>query len=95
MAQTERSATTRDLAINIRVSRRQRDLIDQAAQALGRSRSEFMLETASREAENVLLSRAFFRLDPEAFDRCNALLDAPPAPSEGLRDLMNRQAPWE
>jgi uncharacterized protein (DUF1778 family) len=95
MAQTMEPATTRDLAINIRASRRQRDLIDQAAQVLGKSRSDFMLETACREAEDVLLDRAFFRLDPEAFARFNALLDNPPPPSDELRALLLRKAPWE
>jgi uncharacterized protein (DUF1778 family) len=87
--------TARNQAIHIRASRRQRALIDQAAGAVGKSRSEFMLETACREAENVLLDRTFFRLDPEAFARFNALLDAPPAPSDGLRRLLLSRAPWE
>jgi len=95
MLQTTENTTTRDQAINIRASRRQRDLIDQAAQLLGKSRSDFMLETACRTAEDVLLDRAFFRLDQEAFSRFNALLDAPPAPSDELRALLLSKAPWE
>ncbi|MDZ7593505.1 MAG: DUF1778 domain-containing protein, partial [Thiobacillus sp.] len=34
------------VSINIRAKARQRDLIDQAANRLGRSRSEFMLDAA-------------------------------------------------
>jgi hypothetical protein len=45
------SAQPRDININIRAKRTQRDLIDQAAEMLGKSRSDFMLETACREAE--------------------------------------------
>ncbi|MFM8706480.1 MAG: DUF1778 domain-containing protein, partial [Planctomycetia bacterium] len=41
-----------DVSINIRAQKRQRDLIDQAADRLGRSRSEFMLDAACREAED-------------------------------------------
>jgi uncharacterized protein (DUF1778 family) len=95
MQQTSEHARTRDQAINIRASRRQRDLIDQAAHALGKSRSDFMLEAACRHAEDVLLDRTFFQLDPEAFGRFNALLDAPPAPTEALRALLLSKAPWE
>lgn len=95
MVHVEQSSTTRDLAINIRASRRQRDLIDRAAQTLGKSRSDFMLEAASREAEDVLLDRRYFHLDPEAFERFNALLDNPPPPTDQLRQLLRRPAPWE
>lgn len=36
----------RDAAINLRARPDQRDLIDQAAAVLGKTRSDFMLETA-------------------------------------------------
>lgn len=39
-------ATMRDAAINLRARPEQRDLIDQAAQLLGKNRSDFMLEVA-------------------------------------------------
>lgn len=54
-----------------------------------------MSEAASRQAEDEPLDRTFFALAPEAFDRFNALLDAPPAPTEALRQLLLRKAPWE
>ncbi|HEY7031552.1 MAG TPA: DUF1778 domain-containing protein [Thermomicrobiales bacterium] len=95
MPQGIEQTATRDQAINIRVSRRQRDLIDRAAQVLGKSRSDFMIEIACREAEDVLLDRTFFRLDGEAFARFTALLDNPPPPSDELRTLLLSKAPWE
>ena len=85
----------RDQTISIRVSRRQRDVIDQAALALGKSRSDFMVESAYREAEQVLLDRTVFTLDEQAFEEFEALLDAPPAPTEALRKLLTSKAPWE
>ena len=48
------------VSINIRAKARQRDLIDQAAERLGRSRSDFMLEAACNRAEDVLLDHTFF-----------------------------------
>lgn len=51
--------TKESVSINIRAKAKQRDLIHQAATCLGRSRSEFMLEAACREAENILLDQAF------------------------------------
>jgi uncharacterized protein (DUF1778 family) len=45
----------RDAAINLRARPEQRDLIDQAAQLLGKNRSDFMLEAACDKAKSVLL----------------------------------------
>ena len=47
-----------------------------------------------REAEHVLLDRAYIAVGEETFDLLCQLLDAPPEPSEGLRKLMRVKAPW-
>jgi uncharacterized protein (DUF1778 family) len=92
---TESGGQTRDININIRAKRAQRDLIDQAAELLGKTRSDFMLETACREAVDVLLDQRVFTLDAAAFEKFQALLDAPPADNPKLRALMATKAPWE
>lgn len=83
------------VSINIRAKARQRDLIDQAAERLGRSRSDFMLEAACREAESVLLDQTFFSVDGETFAKFQALLDRPLPPTDRLRRLLKTKAPWE
>jgi uncharacterized protein (DUF1778 family) len=83
------------VSINIRAKTRQRDLIDQAAERLGRSRSDFMLEAACREAENVLLDQTFFSVDAGTFAKFQALLDRPLPPTDKLRRLLKTKAPWE
>jgi len=85
----------RDVSINLRASQRQRALIDEAADALGKTRSDFMLETACREAESVLLDRRYFGLDEVRFRDFLAALDAPPADTPTLRRLLSDRAPWE
>ena len=85
----------RDAAINLRALPEQRDLIDQAASALGKNRSDFMLEAACERAQSVLLDQVFFRLDVDKFDQFVALLDAPQTPSADLERLMAVKAPWE
>ena len=50
----------RDAAINLRALPQQRDLIDQAAQLLGKTRSDFMLEAACDKAQSVLLEQVLF-----------------------------------
>lgn len=83
------------VSINIRAKTKQRDLIDQAADHLGRSRSDFMLEAACREAENVLLDQAFFTVDEGTYAKFQALLDQPLPPTDKLRRLLKTKAPWE
>lgn len=81
--------------INLRASRQQKALIDRAAEALGRNRSDFMLDTACREAESVLLDRRYFALSDDAFRRFTRLLDSPPKDNPKLRRLLQTKAPWD
>jgi uncharacterized protein (DUF1778 family) len=81
--------------INLRASRKQKTLIDQAAEALGRSRSDFMLDTVCREAEAVLLDRRYFALSAEDFARFASMLDKPPKDNPKLRRLLEKRPPWE
>jgi uncharacterized protein (DUF1778 family) len=83
------------ISINIRAKARQRDLIDQAAERLGRSRSEFMLDAACREAQDVLLDQTFFTADAGTFAKFQELLDRPLPTTDKLRRLLKTKAPWE
>jgi uncharacterized protein (DUF1778 family) len=88
-------ALTQNVSINIRAKARQRDLIDQAAERLGRSRSDFMLEAACRRAEDVLLDQAYFTVDSAVFAKFQSLLDRPLPPTDRLRRLIRTKAPWD
>jgi len=83
------------ISINIRARVQQRDLIDQAANRLGRSRSDFMLEAACRQAEDVLLDQTFFSVDADTFTTFQALLDQPLPATDKLRRLLKTKAPWD
>lgn len=95
MEPNESGDRTRDVTINIRAKRTQRDLIDQAAELLHKSRSDFMLETACRAAEDVLLDQRVFSLDEASFREFQARLDAPPEANPKLQRLLAIRAPWE
>ncbi len=84
----------RDAPINLRALPQQRDLIDQAAQLLGKNRSDFMLEAACDKAQSVLLDQVFFNLDQTKLQQFQAMLDAPPEPNPGLERLLAVKAPW-
>jgi uncharacterized protein (DUF1778 family) len=86
---------TADVTINIRAQEAQRELIDRAAEAQGRNRSEFMLDAACERAQQVLLDRTFFALDDKRFQAFVELLDAPPKANPKLLQLLARRAPWE
>lgn len=85
----------RDAAINLRVHAEQRELIDYAAQLLGKTRSDFMLEAACKKAQAVVLDQVFFSLDADKFQQFMQLLDAPPTHNPGLERLMEVNAPWK
>jgi uncharacterized protein (DUF1778 family) len=89
------ATATRTRVINLRTDEARRALIDRAARALGKDRTEFMLDAATREAQAVLLDRSFFQLDQGAYRRFVAALDAPPAQNPRLRKLLSKRAPWE
>src|ERR1700688_2793500 len=82
------SRVKRDISINIRIPKTVRDLIDTAANVLGKTRSDFILESARKHAIDVLLDQRFFSLDADQFAHLISVLDAPPAPNEKLKKLF-------
>lgn len=84
-----------DASIPMRVKPSVRDLIDRAAALSGKSRTEFILESAQAEAINVLLDQRFFQLDEEQARAFEGALENPPKPSAALKKLMRSKAPWE
>lgn len=82
-------------SINLRIEPKTRRLIDEAAALLGKTRTEFMIETARRQAIDVLLDQRLFALDPARFDAFAAALDDPPPPGPKLRALLRRAPAWK
>ena len=89
------TTATRSTVINLRADERRRELIDRAADVVGKNRSEFMLDAAIREATAVLLDQRYFQLDPTTFKQFVAALDAPQADRAKLRKLLSRKSRWE
>ena len=87
--------TARDATVNLRLQSSARDLIDQAAAASGKTRTEFMVEAARREAEAVLLDRCFLSLGIKAYAAFVAALDKRPGDNPQLRKLLHTAAPWD
>ena len=94
-ARLRSAKVARSTQVNVRVEPQQLATIDAAAEALGRTRTAFMLETAVHAAEAVLLDKRLFALDDDAYKKFVDRLDAPPSANPKLRALLHRKAPWE
>lgn len=81
-------------SINLRIEASTRQLIDEAAAVLGKTRTEFMIETARQQAIDVLLDQRLFVLDSKRYDAFMHALDNPPAPGPKLRSLLRRAPAW-
>ncbi len=89
------AATRKDDVIQIRASAATKALLNRAAILRGQKLSEFMLDSARRQAEETILDQRSFFLDPEAHERFLAMLDAPANPTKELRTRMRRKPTWE
>jgi uncharacterized protein (DUF1778 family) len=81
--------------INIRAPLEVRDLIDRAASAQGKTRTDFILEASAEAARRVLLDQVFFHLDEERMKAFNTVLEQPIARSDAVRRLLAKKSPWE
>jgi uncharacterized protein (DUF1778 family) len=94
MAVAQRSKSRRD-TLNLRIRPELRGLIDRAAELEGKNRTDFVLNAARHAAEETILDRTVFAMDPGAYAEFLARLDAPPRPSARLRRTLETPAPWE
>ncbi|WP_245293165.1 DUF1778 domain-containing protein [Mongoliimonas terrestris] len=81
-------------SINLRIEAGTRALIDEAASALGKTRTDFMVESAREKAIDVRLDQRLFVLDDDRFDAFAAALENPPAPGPKLTALLRRVPAW-
>ena len=88
-------ARPKDNAIQLRASAETKAVLNRAAALRGQTLSEFMLESARRQAEETILDQRTFFLDDKNHARFLALLDSPVKPSAEVRARYDRKAPWD
>jgi uncharacterized protein (DUF1778 family) len=93
-ARAKRSSS-RDATIHIRAPKKTKELIEAAASSVGKSLSEFTLESARRQATDVLLDQRLFVLEPDQYEAFLRALDNPPPPGARLKALMKRRPLWQ
>ncbi|MCL2090774.1 MAG: DUF1778 domain-containing protein [Micrococcales bacterium] len=74
--------------IALRVTTRQKQTIEAAAAALGRSVTDFAVQVAVARADEVLADQRTFSVPAERWAELEALMDAPVEPNPGLADLF-------
>jgi uncharacterized protein (DUF1778 family) len=94
MPTVQRQAARRD-TLNLRIKPEVRKLIDRAARLQGMNRTEFVVGSAFRSAEEALLDRTQFHVDKKAYAAFLARLDAPPALNDRLRRTLQTTPPWK
>ncbi len=94
MPTSQHEKSKRD-TLNLRIKPELRGLIDRAAALSDRNRTDFVLDAARRAAEDALLDRTVFVVNPKAYAQFLARLDAPPRPNARLRRSLQATAPWD
>lgn len=75
--------------INIRATKRQKDLIERGASIRGQNMTEFVVSSAAEKAEQVLADQREFVLSPAKWQAFSAALDRSPAIPSRLTRLMS------
>lgn len=72
------SVSVKRETLNLRIKPAERDLIDRAAKARGKNRTDFVLEAARAAAEEALIDQRIIMADPDAYQEFLARLDQAP-----------------
>jgi uncharacterized protein (DUF1778 family) len=70
-------------------------MIDRAARLRGRSRTDFVRDSAVRAAEDVIMETSLVRMSASDFAAFTSTLAAPAVAVPEIVELMRRSAPWE
>lgn len=84
------ATTIKDSRIDVRLSKSQKTLLEQAAAARGKSLSEFMVTVSTEAAEMVLADQNRLSLSEEAMQSFIARLEEPPRVLPKLKALFER-----
>ena len=87
-------STTKTRRLDLRLTDKQDTLIRRAAEQEARSISDFVLSTATLEAQRRLADQRIFFMNDEQYARFEEILQASPTDDPKLRKLLNRPSPF-
>lgn len=79
----------------MRAQEKVRNLIDQAASLSNKDRTSFILDTMTRESENIIFDQRLFKLDEKTFAQLDELINKPISSNAALNQLLSTKSPWE
>lgn len=85
----------RDKQINVRATDEERAIIDYAASLVNKNRTDFIIERAVNEAQNIILDQRVFILDDSRYQTFIQQLEAPVQNAEGRKRLMDAKPEWK
>lgn len=86
-------SATKTSRLNLRVAPADDALLRQAADLLGETVSEFLVESARERAERLVADRTRFLLEESEWSAFCEALDRPPEMNPALRELFERPRP--
>jgi uncharacterized protein (DUF1778 family) len=86
-------SATKTARVNLRVAPADDVLLRQAAELVGETLSEFLIESGRERAERLVADRTRFVLDEVAWTAFNQALDRPAEVKPELRELFARSRP--
>lgn len=86
------ATTNKQKVVNLRIDEVRRNLIDEAAKLRGKSRTEFMVDAAYKEAEQTILDQKIYILDEADYEYLSCT-DHQSDPK--LVKLFQSKSPWE
>ncbi|WP_029145234.1 DUF1778 domain-containing protein [Microbacterium luticocti] len=86
---------SRSQRINLRATARQEALLRRAADATDHTLTDFILDSAVDQAQQVLASRQWFAVSPQQFDEFVRMLDEPLPSTERFQRLFSRRSRFE
>ena len=93
--QTTVRKSVRDKQINLRATDEERAVIDYAASLVNKNRTDFIVERAVHEAQNIILDQRVFVLDDARYQEFIRQLEAPVQNVEGRQRLMDVKPEWK
>ena len=89
------TSETRSERVDLRMTSAAKRTLMQAATAVNKTLTEFLLDSGLHAAFETLADRRTFVLDDERWQAFIAELDRPPADNPRLRQLLERKPAWE